>query len=63
MLGRAKWYLYPYIQTLWRYSNITRRDAWAKHKDLEAFEAKWLYVESLLKVQLSISIFGLYSHM
>ncbi|KAJ8697971.1 hypothetical protein PTI98_004737 [Pleurotus ostreatus] len=25
-------------------------DAWAKHKDLEPYEAKWLYVEALLKV-------------
>lgn len=26
------------------------RDAWAKHKNLDTFEAKWLYVEALLKV-------------
>ena len=26
------------------------RDAWAKHKDLDPFEAKWLYVDALLKV-------------
>ena len=26
------------------------RDAWAKHKDLDPYEAKWLYVEALLKV-------------
>ncbi|KAJ8522951.1 hypothetical protein ONZ45_g517 [Pleurotus djamor] len=25
-------------------------DAWAKHKDLESYEAKWMYVEALLKV-------------
>ncbi|KAA1466080.1 ACBP-domain-containing protein [Dentipellis sp. KUC8613] len=25
-------------------------DAWAKHKDLESYEAKWLYVDALLKV-------------
>ncbi|EDR14188.1 uncharacterized protein LACBIDRAFT_244827 [Laccaria bicolor S238N-H82] len=25
-------------------------DAWAKHKDLDPFEAKWLYVDALLKV-------------
>ncbi|EAU84611.2 hypothetical protein CC1G_00130 [Coprinopsis cinerea okayama7 len=25
-------------------------DAWAKHKDLDSYEAKWLYVEALLKV-------------
>lgn len=27
------------------------RDAWAKHKDLDTYEAKWLYVEALLKVR------------
>ncbi len=26
------------------------RDAWAKHKDLDSYEAKWLYVDALLKV-------------
>lgn len=26
------------------------RDAWAKHKDLDLYEAKWLYVDALLKV-------------
>jgi len=32
------------------------RDAWAKHKDMEQYEAKWLYVETLLKVSfLSLS--------
>ncbi|EPQ59607.1 ACBP-domain-containing protein, partial [Gloeophyllum trabeum ATCC 11539] len=25
-------------------------DAWAKHKDLDQYEAKWLYVDALLKV-------------
>ncbi|TFK74495.1 ACBP-domain-containing protein [Pluteus cervinus] len=25
-------------------------DAWAKHKDLDPYEAKWLYIEALLKV-------------
>ena len=29
----------------------TTRDAWAKHKDLDPYEAKWLYVEALLKVR------------
>jgi len=29
------------------------RDAWAKHKDLDPFEAKWLYVDALLKVCLA----------
>lgn len=28
------------------------RDAWAKHKDVESYEAKWLYVDALLKVSL-----------
>ena len=28
------------------------RDAWAKHKDLDPYEAKWLYVEALLKVRI-----------
>lgn len=26
------------------------RDAWAKHKDLDSYEAKWLYVDALMKV-------------
>ncbi len=26
------------------------RDEWAKHKDLDSYEAKWLYVDALLKV-------------
>ena len=26
------------------------RDAWAKHKDLDKYEAKWLYVDALMKV-------------
>ena len=60
MLGRAKWYLYLHIQTLWRHSNIINRDAWAKHKDLESFEAKWLYVESLLKVRSLIILLSSY---
>lgn len=32
-------------------SNYNARDAWAKHKDLDPYEAKWLYVEALLKVR------------
>jgi len=31
--------------------NEQARDAWAKHKDLDSYEAKWLYVDALLKVQ------------
>lgn len=30
----------------------TSRDAWAKHKDLDPHEAKWLYVDALLKVRI-----------
>jgi len=30
------------------------RDAWAKHKDLDKYEAKWLYVDALMKVSRSI---------
>lgn len=30
--------------------NMGFRDAWAKHKDLDPYEAKWLYVEALVKV-------------
>ena len=26
------------------------RDAWEKHKDLDRYEAKWLYVDALMKV-------------
>lgn len=29
------------------------RDAWAKHKDLDSYEAKWMYVDALLKVRWS----------
>jgi hypothetical protein len=27
------------------------RDAWEKQKDLDSYEAKWLYVDALLKVR------------
>jgi hypothetical protein len=27
------------------------RDAWAKHKDLDPYEAKWLYVGTLMKAR------------
>jgi hypothetical protein len=33
--------------------NERRRDAWAKHKDLDPYEAKWLYVDALLRVWFS----------
>lgn len=49
MLGRAKWYVYPHSCTDSRL-DYNARDAWAKHKDLDSYEAKWLYVEALLKV-------------
>lgn len=29
---------------------IHKRDAWEKNKDLDLYEARWLYVEALLKV-------------
>ncbi|KIJ70473.1 hypothetical protein HYDPIDRAFT_23575 [Hydnomerulius pinastri MD-312] len=29
--------------------NRAKWDAWAKHKDLDSYEAKWLYVDALLK--------------
>jgi hypothetical protein len=31
---------------------LYKRDEWAKHKDLDQYEAKWLYVEALLKVRI-----------
>ena len=34
---------------------IHKRDAWAKKKDLDSYEAQWLYVEALLKVGLTSS--------
>lgn len=36
---------------------LSIRDAWAKHKDLDSYEAKWLYVDALLKVTYISSIF------
>ncbi|KAK2466443.1 hypothetical protein APHAL10511_002085 [Amanita phalloides] len=35
---------------IWDMLGRAKWDAWAKHKDLDPFEAKWLYVEALLKV-------------
>ncbi|KAG1820495.1 uncharacterized protein BJ212DRAFT_1297877 [Suillus subaureus] len=43
MLGRAKCLALSRV-------NEHSRDAWAKHKDLDLYEAKWLYVDALLKV-------------
>ncbi len=31
-------------------SHLPGRDAWAKHKDLDPYQARWLYVDALLKV-------------
>lgn len=39
----------PTTPTLCAYL-MSPRDAWAKHKDLDQFEARWLYVDALLKV-------------
>ncbi|KAF9452413.1 ACBP-domain-containing protein [Macrolepiota fuliginosa MF-IS2] len=35
---------------IWDMLGRAKWDAWAKHKDLDSYEAKWLYVEALLKV-------------
>ncbi|KAF8529250.1 ACBP-domain-containing protein [Hysterangium stoloniferum] len=35
---------------LWDMLGRAKWDAWAKHKDVQSHEAKWLYVETLLKV-------------
>ena len=48
MLGRAKWCVAKVL--LQGYVTNRSRDAWAKHKDLDSYEAKWLYVDALLKV-------------
>ena len=34
------------------------RDAWAKHKDLDSYEAKWLYVDELLRVSTTCTLQG-----
>ncbi|KAF7800119.1 hypothetical protein EIP86_011364 [Pleurotus ostreatoroseus] len=36
--------------SVWEMLARAKWDAWAKHKDLEQYEAKWLYVDALLKV-------------
>ena len=56
MLGRAKWYAL-WFDTSRVLTLPLRRDAWAKHKDLESYEAKWKYVDALLKVS-SLRIYG-----
>ncbi|ETW84259.1 hypothetical protein HETIRDRAFT_472785 [Heterobasidion irregulare TC 32-1] len=35
---------------IWDMLGKAKWDAWAKHKDLDPYEAKWLYVDALLKV-------------
>ncbi|KAF8076084.1 hypothetical protein FPV67DRAFT_1405790 [Lyophyllum atratum] len=35
---------------IWDMLGRAKWDAWAKHRDLDSYEAKWLYVEALLKV-------------
>ncbi|KXN87970.1 hypothetical protein AN958_07980 [Leucoagaricus sp. SymC.cos] len=35
---------------IWDMLGRAKWDAWAKHKDLDSYEAKWSYVEALLKV-------------
>ncbi|KAI0650154.1 ACBP-domain-containing protein [Trametes meyenii] len=36
--------------SVWDMLGRAKWDAWAKHKDLDPYEAKWLYVDALLKV-------------
>ncbi|KAF8897230.1 acyl CoA binding protein-domain-containing protein [Infundibulicybe gibba] len=35
---------------LWDVLGRAKWDAWAKHQDLDSYEAKWLYVDALMKV-------------
>ncbi|KAF8665732.1 hypothetical protein AX16_000180 [Volvariella volvacea WC 439] len=35
---------------IWDMLGRAKWDAWAKHKDLDPYEAKWLYVDALIKV-------------
>lgn len=48
MLGRAKWC----VHVLWSLGShdLLYRDAWEKLKNMESHEAKWRYVDALLKV-------------
>ncbi|PCH41324.1 ACBP-domain-containing protein [Wolfiporia cocos MD-104 SS10] len=36
--------------SVWDMLGRAKWDAWAKHRDLDPYEAKWLYVDALLKV-------------
>ena len=61
MLGRAKWS----VRISTKEFNIYRtffwlRDAWAQNKDLEPYEAKWLYVDAMLKAVYPVS-FSVYA--
>ncbi|OCH95950.1 ACBP-domain-containing protein [Obba rivulosa] len=40
----------PPRPSVWDMLGRAKWDAWAKHKDLDPYEAKWLYVDALLKV-------------
>jgi hypothetical protein len=57
MLGRAKWYVYQYTKMLHIYRSLLIRDAWAENKDLDSYEAKWLYVDAMLKARCRAYIF------
>ena len=53
-LSRAEHAAMPFI-----FLPSLSRDAWAKHKDLDSYEAKLLYVEKLLSVRCPTSYFPL----
>ncbi|CAL1701548.1 unnamed protein product [Somion occarium] len=40
----------PPRPNVWDMLGRAKWDAWAKHKDLDSYEAKWMYVDALLKV-------------
>jgi len=40
----------PPRPSVWDMLGRAKWDAWAKHKDLDPYEAKWMYVDALLKV-------------
>lgn len=50
MVGRTQ----SALSSAW--ADFSCRDAWAKHSDLDSYEAKWLYVEALLKVLALIAV-------
>jgi hypothetical protein len=60
MLGRAKWCVVRLpagcsLRESHAYDFLLLRDAWAKNKDLESYEAKWLYVDAMLKARFRVS--------